>query len=557
MITTLHGLKLLWLLTVLIAFFYHLQGAPLFDIDEGAFSQATREMAHRDDYLTLHLNGEPRHDKPILTYWLQAISVAVLGVNEAAFRLPSAIAATLWNLLVVLFTWRLTSPRTALIAGIFMAGTLGSGVIAKAATADALLNLFLTGTLFSLYFNLIMTQRRYLIATAVFAGLGFLTKGPIAIVIPAAVTLLHALWNGKLIQWLKILASPTLWLVFITVGLPWYLINYLRAGPGFIEGFIGIHNVGRFTYAMESHSGPWWYYLPAILLMAFPFSLILLQPLTNIKRLVASPLNRFLISWFLFVLLFFSLSATKLPHYILYGLTPLFILGALHLGDQVNLKLVFIPLVALILLLLVLPHLLSHFLVELGSDTLSETLKYPDYYLPGNYHLSLLLTLFYTLWLLFDRRWPCQGRLLSAGVISTFIISGIILPIAGKLQQEPIREAGYIAAQYPLPTVMWRINNPSFSVYSGRVTPKCKPTEGEIVLTKSRHLKRLPSHQLLYENQGVALALINKEVSHNVEQHPPSYNTSDPLGSSTRDAEHGASHCADGVQHPAISLAEP
>jgi hypothetical protein len=504
-----HGLKLLWLLTVLMAFYYNLHGTPLFDIDEGAFAQATREMTLRDDYLTLYLNGEPRHDKPILTYWLQALSVKAFGVSEFAFRLPSAIAATLWNLLIVIFTWRLTTPSTALKAGILMAGTLGTGIIGKAATADALLNLFLTGTLFSIYFNFVTRQTRYLVAAAFFAGLGFLTKGPVALLIPSMVSLVYALVNGQFQHWLKMIVSPSAWMVFLSVGLPWYIINYLKEGSGFIEGFIGVHNIGRFTQAMESHSGPWWYYLPMFLLMAFPFSYILLRPFLKFNKTITSPFNRFLIAWFLLVLIFFTLSATKLPHYILYGLTPLFILGAIHLDDKTDLKPVYIPLLLFVVLMLALPRLISHFITYFDNHPLTEFLSNPANYLPGNYYLILIFILVSTIWLFTDRRWLVQGRLLSTGIITIFIASELLIPIVGKIQQTPIREAGHIAQRYEQQTVMWRINNPSFSVYSGRITPKRKPTEGELVLTKSRHLKRLPSHQLLYERQGVALALID------------------------------------------------
>ncbi|MET0122552.1 MAG: glycosyltransferase family 39 protein, partial [Candidatus Thiodiazotropha sp. 6PLUC9] len=406
-----HGLKLLWLLTVLMAFFYNLQGTPLFDIDEGAFAQATREMALRDDYLTLHLNGEPRHDKPILTYWLQALSVKVFGVTEFAFRLPSAIAATLWNLLIVIFTWRLTTPSIALKAGILMAGTLGTGIIGKAATADALLNLFLAGTLFSLYFNFTTRQTRYLLAAAFFTGLGFLTKGPIALLIPGLVSLIYSLSIGKFQDWIRIIFSPSAWLVFLSVGLPWYLINYLKEGSGFIEGFIGTHNIGRFTQAMESHSGPWWYYLPMLLLMAFPFSYTLLRPFLNVKNVITKPLNRFLIIWFLLVLVFFSLSATKLPHYILYGLTPLFILGAIHIDRETNLKPVFLPLLFFVVLMLALPQLISYSITELDNHSLSETLSQPSNYLPANYYLILGVVLLSIIWLFNDHRWLIQGRL--------------------------------------------------------------------------------------------------------------------------------------------------
>src|SRR5215471_10531127 len=92
------------IVAVLLSFFFALGRAPLFDVDEGAFSQATLEMFERGDFLFTYLNGQPRYDKPILVYWLQAASVLLLGPTEFAFRLPSAVCATLWCALVFAFT---------------------------------------------------------------------------------------------------------------------------------------------------------------------------------------------------------------------------------------------------------------------------------------------------------------------------------------------------------------------------------------------------------------------------------------------------------------------
>src|SRR5258706_15638061 len=89
-------MKFLPVAAILAAFFWNLGGAPLFDVDEGAFSQATLEMFQRGDYLSTYLNGVPRYDKPILVCWLQAAAVLGFGPTEFAFRLPSALCATLW-----------------------------------------------------------------------------------------------------------------------------------------------------------------------------------------------------------------------------------------------------------------------------------------------------------------------------------------------------------------------------------------------------------------------------------------------------------------------------
>jgi 4-amino-4-deoxy-L-arabinose transferase-like glycosyltransferase len=84
------------LLAVAIGFFVNLGGIPLFDLDEGAFAEATREMLASGTFAATYLDGVPRYDKPIFSYWMQALSITLFGLNEWAVRLPSALASCLW-----------------------------------------------------------------------------------------------------------------------------------------------------------------------------------------------------------------------------------------------------------------------------------------------------------------------------------------------------------------------------------------------------------------------------------------------------------------------------
>src|SRR5713226_8392574 len=119
------GARWLTVAAVLASFFWMLGAAPLFDVDEGAFSQATLEMFQRGDYLSTYLNGEPRYDKPILVYWLQAASVLAFGPSEFAFRLPSAICASLWCAVVFAFTRMVYGMTAGLTAAACAATTIG------------------------------------------------------------------------------------------------------------------------------------------------------------------------------------------------------------------------------------------------------------------------------------------------------------------------------------------------------------------------------------------------------------------------------------------------
>jgi len=120
---------------------------PLFDVDEGAFGEATREMLASGDWLSTTLNGAPRFDKPILIYWLQAMSVAALGLNEFALRLPSALAALAWIAAIGRFASARLGAETGALAAWIAATCVGVVVIAHAATADALLNALLAAAM--------------------------------------------------------------------------------------------------------------------------------------------------------------------------------------------------------------------------------------------------------------------------------------------------------------------------------------------------------------------------------------------------------------------------
>ena len=85
---SLQSLRLLLLFTIVVSFYFNIHAIPLFDLDEGAFSEATREMLISGDFISTTLDGEPRYDKPILIYWLQALSVTLNLPSGYPRRLP-------------------------------------------------------------------------------------------------------------------------------------------------------------------------------------------------------------------------------------------------------------------------------------------------------------------------------------------------------------------------------------------------------------------------------------------------------------------------------------
>ena len=85
---------LIWLMAInFVAFLWHLGSTSLVDETEPLFAEAARQMSVTNDWITPYFNGVTRFDKPPLIYWLMAIAFKLIGVNEWAVRLPSALSA--------------------------------------------------------------------------------------------------------------------------------------------------------------------------------------------------------------------------------------------------------------------------------------------------------------------------------------------------------------------------------------------------------------------------------------------------------------------------------
>ena len=510
----------------LAAFLLCLGGAPLFDVDEGAFSEATREMFERGDFLSTWLNGKPRFDKPILIYWLQAASYWCFGgifSVEWVFRLPSALAAIAWCYAVWHFARPRFGPDTALAALAVAATSIGPFAIGRAATADALLNLLLALSLFDAWRYLESGQRAPLLRCYAWIGLGVLTKGPVALLVPGAVTLLYCASRKDWRTWLRALSNPTGWLIFALITVPWYATILAIHGQDFIDGFILKHNVQRFTGTLEGHAGSIFYYIIVVPILLLPWTGPFFVSLRGAKadsssrdgQHTGSGLRRYLWVWAGFVVIFFSLSGTKLPHYVLYGATPLFLLVAAH-RDELRKPIAHLALpTALLAMTIGLPTLCAvlstsetvgnaYYRALLAEATLRAGAGY--YAICGGALLVWLLVLFaskITLW----------SRLLIAACLQTAVFALAVTPWLGAMLQGPVKEAALFTQSRPEPAVLWKLNTPSVSVYRDAVTPSREPEAEEIAITR---LDRLPEQgfEVLFQRAGVAVVRRAAETGH-------------------------------------------
>ncbi|MCU4676682.1 glycosyltransferase family 39 protein [Catenovulum sp. 2E275] len=509
-------------------FFINLTGIPLFDVDEGAFSEATREMLSSGIWSATYLDGEPRYDKPILTYWIQALFVNFFGFNELGYRLHSIVAVLCWGGATYYFVKQFCHKKAAQAAILIFSSTLWVTVIGRAATADAILNCFIALTFFDIYRYQQSQHKKYIYRTWLWLALGMLTKGPVAAAIPFIAS---AIWFISLRQhklWFKAIFNPLGWAILILILVPWLYMVWLEQGSGFFYGFLVDHNLNRFSATKEGHGGQLLYYVVVLPLIILPYSGLLLVLLTKVKKLWQKPFERLLMLWFITVFILVSVSQTQLPHYVLYGVTPLIILFAKYRNLfarqywQVIFPILFFAIqIALALMAANLAdnqtNLYQKQMLELAPQYINS-----GYLIFASLCLIVILSVF-----LFSRfiskKQPLSlwKKLCFAGLLQSLFCYLFLMPALAGIQQTPIKNAAEFAKTLDkqINIVRYQIHMPSFSVYRGQITERRLPQVGEYVYTKVDKLDELNQSlesnnikakiSIEYQNGGIILARIN------------------------------------------------
>jgi 4-amino-4-deoxy-L-arabinose transferase-like glycosyltransferase len=490
------------------SFFANFNSVPLFDEDEGAYAEVSREMVVNNDFINPTLNGKPFFHKPVFLYWLQAASISIFGLNEGALRLPSSIASLLWAVAIFLFTRRYYSPPNAFYATVLMASSLQVTLIGKAAIPDALLNLFITCSMFAI-FSYYQSRSTRMVWLAFFCiGLGVLTKGPIALLIPLVVSFLFFSYKGEWRLWLRCIFNPAGLLIFALIVLPWYVSIYMSHGGDFFYEFIIKHNIGRYQSSMEGHSGPVYYYLPVLLAGLLPFTGVFFKAAGRYRLLKQDDRMLFLSLWFVFVFIFFSLAQTKLHHYVVYGYTPLFILMADAFKDiKHSINLVIWP-AGLIILLFLLPDIGRFALPYIDDNFARSAVLDALAILNTTYRIFTAAVLIGIVTILFVKRISKPVRTVLLGILFISLLNFLIIPIVGEIQQQPIKDAALYAKEKGQKVVVWQMNYPSFNVYSEMLTEDRPPVAGDIILTKSENIEKLKEVDVISQKHGIVMALV-------------------------------------------------
>jgi 4-amino-4-deoxy-L-arabinose transferase len=303
---------------------------PIVIPDESRYAEISREMLETGDWIVPRINGLRYFEKPVLGYWLNAAAIALFGENGFSIRLPSALAVGISALLIFLLVRKFGSGDFAALvtAAAFLScfEVFGVGIFC---VLDSIFSMFVTAAIVFFFFawkeNKSHKKNLFLALAGICCGLAFLTKGFIAVVLPLTVTVPFLLWQRKWNDLLKIWWLPLA--AAVAVSLPWCLAVYLKE-PDFWRYFFWHEHIQRFLNPQfAQHLKPLWYFLPAILAGALPWTSLLPNAFTGLKNLqLKDTFIRFSICWLLFPFVFFSFSRGKLATYILPCFPPLVIL---------------------------------------------------------------------------------------------------------------------------------------------------------------------------------------------------------------------------------------
>ncbi len=366
--------SIFWLILInFIVFLWQLGSTGLVDETEPLFAEASRQMSVTGNWITPYFNEVTRFDKPPLVYWLIAFFYQVIGVNEWAVRLPSALAA-IGLVVFSFFTLRnfgFASPAVAtaiehsgkIQRQLWFSAWIGSALVAlnletllwaRQGVSDMLLSGCMGMALLCFFWgyvgkrqeaipptplkkgggkrqkltlkSLLYITNKWYLGFYTFAGLAVLTKGPIGVVLPVLVILAFLIYVGSLRETLQEIGVITGGFIFLLITVPWFVLVILQNGQAYIDSFFGYHNLERFTSVVNGHAAPWYFYFLIILGMFAPWSIYLPLSIGRLRfwqrsfwqqQPRSAQFSLFAFFWFAVIFIFFTVAVTKLPSYVL------------------------------------------------------------------------------------------------------------------------------------------------------------------------------------------------------------------------------------------------
>ena len=435
-----------------IAFLFYIWGShllPVTDPVESNYALTAKEMVLSGNWMSPQIYGHFWFDKPVMVYWLLSVSYTILGFTDLASRLPSALCGALAVTSLIWYVRRITKDNViAVWSGVMLGSSLAFWIISHAVITDSILMFFTIPTLLSAYIGLVENNKLHLTIAYAAAGLACLTKGPVGLVLPGLFLLCWCLWQDKryflrLFPWQGILA-------FLAVVLPWYGGMYLIHGNNFINDFLGLHNLLRATSSEHPEDNHFYYYLIIFPLSLLPWTGLFFYELKKQWK-EKSPFYKFLITWSLGTLLFYTLMATKYVTYTYIALAPAAILSAFAVPEISAGK-------RTPGLLAVIPFFLLMAALSAGS-----------FFIPDGQWWGLYLVIAYALWALVFRWNRNEKKRLT--VISTVTASALLVfAMAGLpsyLRSRSSIDMAYYMQNLPGNHYFFDVYPASYSYYTG------------------------------------------------------------------------------------------
>ena len=362
------GWAVLIAVTLYVCYLSNLGAIGFVGPDEPRYAWIARAMAESGDWVTPRLYGVPWFEKPVLYYWGAGLSFKIFGISETAARLPSALSALLATLALAWLALRIHGAATARWLLLLLPTTVGMIGFSHAAATDMPFSGMLTVAMVCAAVAMGLTRnertpilpRTPWLALALFGfflGLAVLAKGPAAIILAGGAVFFWAIFTKRWRDAFRLL-HPVAIAAFCATALPWYILC-ARRNADFFRVFIVEHNFKRYLTPEFQHTQPFWFYLPVLLVALLPWiGLFGWSAVLGLRAAIRRPLrdgedvasaaadkgsraattaagrkgspsgvqerlydvegmDRFLICWAGFCLVFFSTSHSKLPGYIL------------------------------------------------------------------------------------------------------------------------------------------------------------------------------------------------------------------------------------------------
>ena len=304
--------------------------------DETRYAQISQEMLLTGKWASPHFMGIRYFEKPAAGYWMIALGQAIFGQNLFGVRFASALSTGLSILLVYLVSRRLwNDPQKSLVSSVLYMSFVSVAALGGYANLDPQFTFWVNLTGVALWFCFdCKTHKGRLAAWAALGfacGMGFMTKGFLAWLLPVLIALPYAIWQKRFRELLGYGLVAVA--VAILVSLPWALAVHLQE-PDYWNFFFWHEHIQRFAGEDAQHSEPLWYYLPLLVVFCLPWMALLPATFKQAWRDKRSAKIGFVLLWLLMPLAFFSLAKGKLPAYIMPCLLPMALLMGSTLADK-------------------------------------------------------------------------------------------------------------------------------------------------------------------------------------------------------------------------------